>query len=101
MFGRDVALAHYLDQALSQIVVFHSKFSPRGQSELLKSKALSQVIGHSNINRNADKDILLHQATALNAFAANIHGMALTASAKVLGTDGSCKALTSNFWDRR
>ena len=78
-----------------------SKFSPRAQSELLKCKALSWVIGHSNINWNADKVILVHRATALNAFAANIHGMALTASAKVLGKDGSCEALTSTFWDRK
>ena len=101
VFGRDAALAHYLGQAPGQIVVFHSKFSPRGQSELLKCKSLSRVIGHSNINRNVDKVILVHWAAALNAFAANIHGMALTASAKVLGTDGRCEALTSNFWDRR
>ena len=101
VFGRDAALAHYLGQAPGQIVVFHSKFSPRGQSELLKCKALSRVIGHSNINRNADKVILVHRAAALNAFAANIHGMALTASAKVLGKDGSCEALTSYIWDRR
>ena len=100
MFSRDAALAHYLGQAPSQIVVFHSKFSPRGQSELLKCKALSRVIGHSNINRNADKVILVC-AVALNAFATNIHGMALTASAKVLGKDGSYEALTSNFWDRK
>ena len=100
-FGRDAALAHYLGQAPGQIVVFHSKFSSSGQSELLKCKALSRVIGHSNINRNADKVILVHRAAALNAFVANIHGMALTASAKVLGKDGSCEALTSTFWDRK
>ena len=101
MFGRDAALAHYLGQAPGQIVVFHSKFSPRGQSELLKCKALSRVIGHSNINQNADKVILVHRVAALNAFAANIHGMALIASAKVLSTNRSCEALTSNFWDTR
>ena len=100
VFGRDTALAHYLGQAPGQIVVFHSKFSPGGQSELLKCKALSRVIGHSNINRNVDKVILVHRSVALNAFAANIHGMALTASVKVLKKDGSCVALTSNFWDR-
>ena len=97
MFGRDTAMAHYLGQAPGQIVVFSS----RGQSKLLKCKALSRVIVHSNINRDADKVILVHRAAALNAFAANIHGMALTASEKVLGKDGSCEALTSNFWDRR
>ena len=75
-FGRDVALAHYLSQAPSLIVVFHSKFSPREQSELQKCKALSRVIAHSNINRNVDKAILVHCAVALNAFLANIHGMA-------------------------
>ena len=101
VFGHDAALAHYLGQGPSQTVVFHSKFSLRRQSELLKCKALSRVIGHSNINRNADKVILVHRAAALNAFAANIHGMALTASAKVLGKDGSCEALTSTFWDRK
>ena len=68
---------------------------------MLKCKALSLVIAHSNINRNADKVILVHRVVALNAFAANIHAMALTASAKVLGKDGSCEALTSNFWDRK
>ena len=101
---RLVGMQHWhtiLAKHLAQIVVFHSKFSPRGQSELLKCKALSRVIGHSNINRNADKVILVHRAAALNAFAANIHGMALTASAKVLGKDGSCEALTSTFWDRK
>ena len=101
VFGRDAALAHYLGQAPSLIVVFHSKFSPRGQSELLKCKALSQVIAHSNINRNADKVILVHRAIALNAFGANIHGMALRATTKVLGKNGSFEALTSNFCDRR
>ena len=100
MFGCDVALAHYLGQAPGHIVVFYSKFSSRGQSELLKCKALSWVIAHSNINRNADKVILVHYATALNAFAANIHRMALTASAKVLGKNGSCEALTSKFWEK-
>ena len=43
----------------------------------------------------------MHRAATLNAFGANIHGMALTATAKVLGKDGSFEALTSNFWDRR
>ena len=94
-------MACYLGQAPGQIVVFHSKFSPRGQSELLKCKALSRVIGHFNINRNADKVILVHCSATLNAFTANIHGMALMATAKVLDKDGSCEALTSNFWDRR
>ena len=43
----------------------------------------------------------MHYATALNAFVANIHGMALIAIAKMLSKDGSCEALTSNIWDRR
>ena len=101
VFGRDASLAHYLGQAPGQIIVFHSKFSLRGQSKLLKYKALSWVIAHSNINRNADKVILVHRAPTLNAFVTNIYGMALMATTKVLGKDGSCEALTSNFWDKR
>ena len=60
-----------------------------------------QVIAHSNINRNVDEVILVHRAATLNAFIANIHGMALIATTKVLGKDGSYEALTSNFWDMR
>lgn len=83
-------------------MVFHSKYSLGGATELLKCKALSRVIGHVDITRNANKVILINHKAPLNAFGGNIHGMALMATAKALAMDvDSPSALLNRFTCRK
>lgn len=80
--GRDTALWHYLHAFSSGVIkVIHLNFSTDGHADLLKAKALSQILCQDPITSNANKCILVERQSALYTFGGSYPGSILSRSA--------------------